>query len=272
MPLAVRDRLLIVPAGINGKLVHLVVDTGATRTTISDAAAERLGLVHDPRFTTRYLGVGGMSTTTDVKVNSFVLGETRFSSLVRRIAFAPLSIDDGNGPIADGLLGADILLAFDLDIDVPGHTLTLYDRRVCPRPKPSWPEGADEITDVGIRRDRLVLPVVLDGVSGTALLDTGAQGNLIGPSFAARLGLTEQAMAGDPIVNQRGVGSGTTSARLHRFRLLQVGPIATTDPTIAVMPGDVGIGDMLIGEDVLRRHRVWLSFRPPQVFVGKSQR
>ncbi len=27
---------------------------------------------------------------------------------------------------ADGLLGADVLLAFDLDIDVPGGQLTLY--------------------------------------------------------------------------------------------------------------------------------------------------
>ncbi|HET6605567.1 MAG TPA: retropepsin-like aspartic protease, partial [Rhodopila sp.] len=227
---------------------------------------------HDPRFTTRSLGVGGVSTTTDVRVNSFVLGETRFNSLVKRIAFAPLSISDATGPLADGLLGADILLAFDLDIDIPGHRLTLYDRRVCPRPKPPWPEGANEITGVNIRRDQLVLPVMLDGVSGTALLDTGAQGNLVGPSFAARLGLTEQVMAGDPIVHQRGVGSGTTPARLHRFRLLQVGPIATTSPTMAVMTRDVGIGDMLIGEDVLQGHRIWLSFRPPQVFVSKSPR
>lgn len=130
MPLEVRDRLLVVPAGINGKLVHLVVDTGAERTTISDGAAERLGLIHDPRFTTHSIGIGGMSTATDVKINSFVLGETRFNSMISRIAFAPFSISDKNGPLADGLLGADILLAFDLDIDIPGHTLTLYDRRV----------------------------------------------------------------------------------------------------------------------------------------------
>jgi hypothetical protein len=190
--------------------------------------------------------------------------------MISRIAFAPFSISDGNGPLADGLLGADILLAFDLDIDIPGHTLTLYDRRVCPRPKPPWPEGANEITGVDIKRDRLILPVVLDGVSGTALLDTGAQASVVGPSFAARLGLTEQALSEDPTVHQRGVGPETTVARLHRFKFLQIGPIATTAPTMPVLHRDVGIGDMLIGEDILQGHRVWLSFRPAQVFVSKS--
>jgi predicted aspartyl protease len=267
MPMEVRDRLLIVPAGINGKLVHLVVDTGAERTTISDGAAERLGLAHDQRFTTRSLGVGGISIATDVKVNSFVLGETRFP--IDRIAFAPFSVSDGHGLLADGLLGADILLAFDLDIDIPGHTLTLYRRRICPRPAPPWPEGANEITGVQIRRDRLQLPVVLDGASGTAILDTGAQASVVGPSFAARLGLTDHALSEDPTVHQRGVGPETTVARLHRFKLLQIGPIATTGPSMAVLHRDAGIGDMLIGEDMLQGHRIWLSFRPPEVFVSK---
>ncbi len=203
-----------------------------------------------------------------MKVNSFVLGETRFQERVDRIAFAPLSISNGHGPLADGLLGADILLAFDLDIDIPGHTLTLYRRRMCLWPAPPWPEGATEITGINIRRDRLLLPVVLDGVNGIALLDTGAQGSVIGPTFAARLGLTEHAWSQDPIVHQRGVGPETTVARLHQFRLLRIGPIATTGPSITVLPRDVDIGDMLIGEDVLQGRRIWLSFRPPQVFVS----
>ncbi len=44
MPLQVQDRLLVVPAGINGHWVRLVVDSGAERTMISNATAERLGL------------------------------------------------------------------------------------------------------------------------------------------------------------------------------------------------------------------------------------
>lgn len=267
MDLEVQDRLLVVPAGIDGKLAHLVVDTGAERTTISDVAARRLGLEHDPRFTTRSMGVGGLSVATDAKISTFVLGETRFP--IQRIAVASFSIDNGRGLAADGLLGADILLAFDLDIDIPGHKLTLYRRRVCPYPAPPWATAAMEIPDVAIRRDRLLVPVVLDGASGTAILDTGAQASVVGPSFAARIGLTPQGMAEDPIVHQRGVGPDTTEARLHRFQLLRIGPIAAPQPTLTILPRDVGIGDMLIGEDMLQGRRIWLSFQPPVIFVSR---
>ncbi len=78
MPLQVQDHLLVVPAGINGKWVRLVVDSGAERTTISDATAERLGLPHDPRYTTRSLGIGGATTTTDVTIERLVLGGVHF--------------------------------------------------------------------------------------------------------------------------------------------------------------------------------------------------
>ncbi len=264
--LEVRDRLLVVPAGIDGKLAHLVIDTGAERTTLSDGAARRLGLAHDPRFTTRSMGVGGLSESTDAKIGGFVLGETRFP--VQRIAVAAFSIDNGRGLTADGLLGADILLAFDLDIDIPGHRLTLYRRRICPYPAPPWASAAMEIPDVANRRDRLLVPVVLDGAAGSAILDTGAQASVVGPSFAARIGITPQATAGDPIVHQRGVGPGTTEARLHRFQLLRIGPIVEARPVLTILPRDVGFGDMLIGEDMLQGRRVWLSFQPPRVFVS----
>lgn len=269
LPLEVHDRLLVVPAGINGKRVHLVVDTGAERTTISDATADRLGLVHDLRFTTRSMGVGGVTVNTDVKLDSFVLGDTRFP--VQRMAVAPFKLHTARGLDADGLLGADILLAFDMDIDVPNNQLTLYRRRVCPNFRPPWQEEAVEIPGVQVRKTRLLLPVVLDGAEGMAILDTGAQGSVVGIPLAHRLGLDERALAADPVVRQRGVGPNEALSRLHRFKLLRIGPTATPSPVITVLPTEVGIGDMLIGEDFLRGRRVWLSYKPPQVFVSQRK-
>ena len=134
MPLQVQDALLVVPAGINGKRVRLVVDTGAERTTLSDSVAERIGLPHDTRYTTRSLGVGGATTTNDVTLERLVLGDKRFP--VDRIAVGTFKLRTEHGLDADGLLGADILLAFDMDIDVPGGKLTLYRSRVCPNDHP----------------------------------------------------------------------------------------------------------------------------------------
>jgi predicted aspartyl protease len=263
MPLEVRNHLLVVPVGINGQRVSLLVDTGAERTTLSYAAAQRLGLAHDARYTTQSMGVGGASSTTDVKVDSFVLGGIRFP--VTRVANAPLNL--GGGLQADGLLGADILLAFDLDIDLPGHTLTLYKRRICPDPEPPWPSV--EVPRVDIKKDRLLVPITLDGAEGTAILDTGAQGSLVGSDLARRLGLTPEQMSSDPPITARGVGPGSMHAWMHQFQLLRIGTIGIGQPRVPVMLDQVGVGDMLIGEDVLQGHRIWLSFRPAEMFISK---
>jgi predicted aspartyl protease len=266
MPLRVHDQLLVVPAGINGALVHFIVDTGAERTTISATAAERIGLRRDPRFTTRSQGVGGTTVSSDATLDRLVLGDKRFP--VERIAVGTFSFRTPTGLDADGLLGADILLAFDMDIDVPGGKLTLYRSRACPDSRPPWGQPAAEVQGVGARRDRLLVPIYLDGVRGSAILDTGAQRNVIGLDMARRMGLTEQTMASDPTIRQRGVGPSSTSARLHRFDMLRIGPTQQQAPVMTVMTTDAGFGDALIGEEWLQGRRVWLSFRNRQVFVS----
>jgi predicted aspartyl protease len=266
MPLQVQDRLLVVPVGINGHWTHLIVDSGAERTTISSAVADRLGLPHDPRHQVRSMGVGGSTTTTDVTIDRLVLGGVRFP--VERIAVGSFTLQNTSGLNADGLLGADILLAFDLDVDVPNGKLTLYRSRVCPNVKPPWQEASIEIAGVSARKDRLLLPFELDGVAGLAILDTGAQGNVLGADMAHRMGLTDQALAADPPVRNTGTG-GVVISRRHRFKLLRVGPVAEQAPAMVVLPSDFGVGDALIGEEFLQGRRVWLSFRNRQVFVSR---
>lgn len=267
MPLQVQDHLLVVPAGINGKWVHLVVDTGAERTTLSDAAVDRLGLPHDPRYINQSMGIGGATTATDVTVDRLVLGGVHFP--VTRIAVGSFRLQTERGLNADGLLGADILLAYDLDIDVPDGRLTLYRSRTCLDMRPPWPEASIEITGVSVRRDRLLLPIELDGVSGQAILDTGAQGNVVSADMAGRIGLTEKRLARDPSVRQHGVGPGETISHLHRFNLLRIGLVTERSPEITVLPSDFGIGDALIGEEFLEGRRVWMSFRNRRVFVSQ---
>jgi hypothetical protein len=102
-----------------------------------------------------------------------------------------------------------------------------------------------------------------------AILDTGAQGNVIGVDMARRLGLDAQMLAKDPAVRQHGVGPEETISRLHQFGLLRIGPVTEESPRITVLPSDFGVGDALIGEEFLQGRRVWLSFRSRQIFVSK---
>jgi predicted aspartyl protease len=266
MPLRLQDRLPVLPAGINGKWVQLVVDSGAERTTISSAAADRLGLPHDPRYKVQLVGIGGATTSTDVTIDRLVLGGVHFP--VERVAVGAFNLQNERGLNADGLLGADILLAYDIDIDVSHGMLTLYRSRICPNMRPPWKEPAIELTGVEARKDRLLLPFDLDGAKGMALLDTGAQGNVLGLTMARRLGLTKQSLARDPAVRNTGTG-GVTISRLHRFGQLRVGPLLEEAPEIVVLTSDFDVGDALLGEEFLQGRRVWFSFRNRQIFVSE---
>jgi predicted aspartyl protease len=266
IPLRMQDRLLVVPAGINGTWVHLVVDTGAERTTISAAAVAQLKLPHDPRYKVQSVGIGGTTTSTDVTIDRLVLGGVHFP--IQRVAAGTFDLHNGSGLNAEGLLGADILLAYDMDIDVPAGVLTLYRSRLCPNMQPPWQEPWIEITGVRTRKDRLLVPFELDGAEGMALLDTGSQGNVLGVAMARRMGLSEQELAADPAVRNAGTG-GVILSRRHIFNRLRVGSVVEASLEMTVLPSDFGIGDALLGEQFLQGRRVWLSFRNRQIFISR---
>jgi predicted aspartyl protease len=267
MPLEVRNRLLVVPAGIGGKWVKLLVDSGAERTVLSADTVARLGLARDEKIITRSTGMGGTYVANDAIIPGLVLGGVRFP--IERVSVGQFRL--GPSLAADGLLGSDLLLAFDLDIDVPDKTLTLYRPRLCPDVTPPWREPFERVAGVRALRDRLLIPLDLDGVSGMGILDTGAQATTIGLRMANRLGLTQQSMAGDLIVQHHGAGPGSQEARLHRFKLLRIGPAVARDPVLSVLPVDAGVGDALVGEDFIDGRRIWMSFANREVFVATSK-
>jgi predicted aspartyl protease len=266
MPLDMRQNLMFVTAAIGGQPVRLLVDTGAERTVLTEAAVTRLGLAHDARHMTRSFGIGGSSANWDADIPGIVLGQTRFP--VEHVAVGHFAIDHVSGPRADGLLGADILLAFDMDIDGAAHRLTLYRVRRCPDAVPPWREPAIRINGLDARRDRLLVPITLDGVSGMAILDTGAQATAIGMGMARRLGLTEASLLADRTIMAHGAAPQPVAVHVHLFRELLVGDARIEAPTLAVVPNDRAIGDALLGGDFLRNRRVWLSFATRRLFVS----
>ena len=271
MPLQIQDDLLIVPAGIHGKIIHLVVDTGAERTTIAASASHHLDLIPDPRHTTQSLGIGGITRAPEASVGHLSLGGVEFP--LERAAVAAFQLHSDHGLDADGLLGADILLLFDLDIDVPNGQLTLYRPRLCPTAKPPWHEPAVEINGVRASGDRLLMPFNLDGVPGMAILDTGAQQDVLGLDMARRLHLSSlTSMAADPTITQHGVGPAEVIAHLHQFKLLRIGPLSQRSPRLAVTESEAGIGDAVVGEAFLRNRRVWMSFSNRQIYVSLKPR
>ena len=216
-PLEARGDMLFVHARIDGEPIKLLVDTGAERTLLTEATVDRLHLPRDFQHATRTFGIGSPTATWDAKLrNGIELGGTEFP--VDRVTVGRFAINEAAGNQADGLLGADVLLAFDIDLNLPAHEMTLYKPRYgCPDASPPWHEVYVSIDGVSTRRDRLLLPFELDGVGGTALLDTGAQMSSISQQMAERIGLVEGDFASDRTVMAHGAAPDQIPVRIHRF-------------------------------------------------------
>jgi hypothetical protein len=105
-------RSIIVIARMNGRApVQLVLDTGATRTTISPAALVGLGISYRDAPRVEFRGVTGSASAYVVSLESLEVGGARVGPL--RV----FSHDAQLGSGAQGLLGRDFLNHFRVTID-----------------------------------------------------------------------------------------------------------------------------------------------------------
>ena len=96
----------------NDQPATMVMDTGAERTTLTETAVTRLRLRRDLHHPTNTVGIGGASASYQALLDDFALGVFRLP--VERVAVGTFAAArDRRASSRTGLLGADILLAFD---------------------------------------------------------------------------------------------------------------------------------------------------------------
>jgi predicted aspartyl protease len=177
----------------------------------------------------------------------------------------------------DGLMGADFLKEFDLDLDFTKPSATLYRQRRCPQGGPNWKVPFEELPRPreGNALPANVIEVVLDGVQQNALLDTGANSTSMDRAKAIESGAPAEILAADQQGKTQGATVETTNVALHRFGWLKIGSDTILNPAIRVTEKEDQLGvqyfRMLIGEDYLRRRRIWIAYGDHKVFVSKAR-
>ncbi|MBO0712445.1 MAG: retropepsin-like domain-containing protein, partial [Acetobacteraceae bacterium] len=165
-------------------------------------------------------------------------------------------------PVA-GLLGADVLAGFDVEIDGPGKRLALHEPGAgC---VPPWPSESVPLRRTG---DRLSVTARLDGRPVEALIDTGSLSVVLDIEAALGFGVGRAALARDPGGISGGVDMREATYHWHRFASLAVGPVVTRNPVMTV----TGIGEqapMLLGASWFAPRRVWLSFATRRMFIAR---
>ena len=259
LPVRLRDGFACLPASIGEAPVTLLLDTGAQGMLLTPGVVEALRLPVDPHASTRMLGTGGVRDAPNVMLRGLRLGGLLMAGGSVPVAVLP-GVPQTEPPLA-GLLGGEFLGTYDLDLDVPHGRMALYDAPGCAVPPFSMPYST--LPMIFSPEGDAFVTVQINGERLLALVDTGSRASIITEQAAERLGL-----GGPGSANlARGVDGSTLPIRHLRVRTLQVGADITTDVPISVSPLLLGRGDMLLGLDYLRRHRVWMSYRTGRVLI-----
>ena len=256
----------IVTLSANGVPVTLVIDTGAEGTILTPAAAQRIG-AQRPRieFERQLHGLAGTLQTSEVELRSFTVGDVAIPW--RRVRVAPVNVANVfSGPL-DGVLGADSLSSFDVDLDLPGHRMALYEKQTCPGAAPAWTEPYTRINAGRSRGDHLFFPVQLDGHRTDAFVDTGSQFTVLSTQAALALGVGATVLARDRVATVRGAAAEQLAAHVHRFSQLEIGTETIRNPEIIVTDVRLSDADLVLGIDFLRPRRIWLSYGSQQIFI-----
>lgn len=266
LPVEMRQNFILVSAKLDGQPTTFMVDTGAEATLLTPAALARLGLATDPSHSTTIRGLAGSVRYPAAKVARFILDSAELRD--RILPVAPLPTPVLNGRQIDGLLGVDILSAFDIDMNVPDREITLYTANHCSGGFVPWDVPYATVPVKRSQRGRLFLPVRVNGHQLSAFVDTGARITVMTTDAAARLGVSGQALNHDPGGSGRGIDLNSVIVHRHMFTEIGVGPELFRNRPIDVAGLDLDRGDMLLGADYFRARRVWLSYAANQLFIA----
>ena len=104
---------------LNDRNVHLLLDTGAGGIMVNHRLAEKAGLTRIAALHFGGIGDKGLQSGYTAVADHIRIGELEFQDCVVSVS------DKGSVADEDGLIGADVLGAYLIDIDLPGRRLKL---------------------------------------------------------------------------------------------------------------------------------------------------
>ena len=273
LPLLNEPTGLYVPLVIDGQPVKLLLDTGSAQSLLTSETVHRLGLpterlLDDTDVLIGFAveGIGGRRHIDRAWPHSIELGQTHLLGVAVSFVWSRNTQWD---PSADGILGMDILSRYDLDVDVGGARLALFEPgSLCP------PQGEARTSTTTLSQDLAVFGPRLTARIGNqafdTLIDTGTQRSSIMAHAAARLVADGQAKGERFAVF--GIGTGHADAVMQNFASISLNNIVLRNLQLAVVSAP-GLGELeiILGTDVLAHVHLWLSGSRRSLTLAETQ-
>lgn len=254
----------LIEAAINGKPLRMVVDTGAERSSVTPETATAFGLPRDLRQRTLTKTVGGQKLSENTFLEQLTVA--KYTYLDMSVAVLALR-GAATEPHPAGLIGADLLQDFDIELDIPRRKLILYRIADCKLSGPSWDGRYQTIAARVSDHHQFLFPVKLNGHSLTAVFDTGARGGLVTRAAAESIGISDAQLEKDPSSTGTGAGLQGFAERRHRFDTFTIGEETFRNMPLGVAEFRLAGADMLVGIGYMQRRRFFLSYSTGTLFV-----
>ena len=253
---------------INGEPARMLLDTGAGRTYIMRAEADRQNL-HPERIRQQTQGIGGLTSLFLVKVKQFGIGDARAVNL----RFPVLETMEKTGIAA--LVGADFLMQYDVEMDLAQNRVKLFRADHCQdKSLAYWDQHAMSVPMTMTEgAPSPLLQVKINGVALSALVDSGASRTLVNLSTARKLGFAVDAPGVTSSGKAQGIGSAKKDVWNMTFDSFSIGDEVIRQPRIGVFDDtDAFRGripfQMILGRDFLRAHHVLLAQSQMQLYYS----
>lgn len=261
-----KDRIgrILVPVTINGKgPFRLIVDTGASYSTVSPELAQTLGLEASDEYPFIVNGVTGSVRAPSVPIERLEVGDVVFQSL--RLPVIRPSIMAG----ADGILGAAGLKDERIMVEFVRNRVTITRPR-----KGIAPRGFQRVHAAVLDNGLMTVAVTVGGVRAIAVIDTGAERSLGNQALRDALRHWQNHKKAPLFTDVFGTSGEVARGEHGLAPMIILGPLKLLD--VDLIYGDFNIFDlwkmrdrpaMILGMDVLGTARsLGIDFRNRELY------
>jgi hypothetical protein len=273
--------ILVVKVQIDSADAWVRIDTGSLFNDINPqlAATQKLEefrqtggvtvVIKDPKGKSRHI----------VKVPELTVGDMK----AKNLPFVVMDAAASGGLNADGILGAQFLAAFDVELDVPHGKVNLFTHDHCKGHVVYWTQDYSAVPFTTDPTMRPVLSVTLDGHVLKAELDTGAPFSILPAQVARRVFDIEPDENGRQPEGQANYGVGnTTPVYSHRFEKFEIGSITFHNTEFKVIrdlqgkvfglapPGEHVSSPVTIGMHHLSKLRAFIAYSEHTIYLSAA--
>jgi predicted aspartyl protease len=249
-----------VPMTIQGKTVHLLVDTGGVDSMLTVSTVDALQLPYGKLGGVYAEGYGGYRIEYFAEAHDVNLGGLAASK--KQFLIMP---DGGVGVGENGTLAPDILRAYDDDFDFANATLNLVSTEHCPGTVVYWTKGDHSVVDFNEDNSGHVDVIVqMDGAKFRVHLDTGFSRSVMNLEEARNLFHFDMESPDLKEVKE----PGFEHAYRLPFKSLTFGGVTINNPDIILVPENESHAEgAILGIQVLRQLHLYIARREGKLYI-----